>query len=90
MSGVLITTSLGLEGGNNDVAKRAKAKRLKDRAPTHDGLHGKYDTCYCTNKCCWYSWYHLRSDGIKVLLGICICPECPCPTPRLSGISGKI
>lgn len=72
-----------------DVKKAADKKR-KEAAPKHDGLHGKYKTCYCINKCCWYSWIHVRESGEKITLGICICLECPCETPRLSGIrSGR-
>lgn len=65
----------------------AKKKRAQERAPKHDALHMKYETCYCRNECCWYEWEHVRADKTKVTLGICICSECPCKSPRISGMS---
>lgn len=76
---------MGMFQDQKDVAN-ARKKQARDKAPQHDSLHGKYETCYCVRPCCFYSWEHRKEDGTKVTLGICICTDCPCETPRIAGI----
>jgi len=57
--------------------------QAKEKPAKHDELH-KEGNCGCMNKCCWYQWWHTRPDGGKILLGICICPDCVCKSPRFA------